>query len=480
MRPSPVRLDLLRSRARIATSVIGIVIVILVHASLPARGEETSELPEAPRADVALLDLESLASKHAEAFLGPDFSGLEERFSAAFLAQVSIGALNGQMLAYQLTNGKVASVSYAGKTGPDGIFGDATHLFEIDLVSGRRAAIQMSFDAAGKVHGWWISNGVPKDRDRILRDLRKLPGTVSACVAVAGEVEPRIDVAADETLAIGSTFKLWVLAELLRQCEEGRLALDSVVRLDRAHYSLPSGRLHAWPPGTPMTLHALAIAMISESDNTATDHLIAALGREAIEARLGTLYPCSAPERNVPFLSTRELFALTTSRNAEWRERFLTSDVAARREILAEMARSMSDGTLTLTTTDPRERVFDRLEWFTSTRSLAEFGSAILSPAILRRESTRAALRGVIGVNPGVPADIDAHRITFLGYKGGSEDGVLNFTQIVEITNGKRFTISMTWNRPEGPASDGDLAPHFIALRGYVIDELISAGDETR
>ena len=41
-----------------------------------------------------------------------------------------------------------------------------------------------------------------------------------------------------------------------------------------------------WPKGAPVTLHTLATLMISISDNTATDQLIAIVGRDAIAEEL--------------------------------------------------------------------------------------------------------------------------------------------------------------------------------------------------
>ena len=71
---------------------------------------------------------------------------------------------------------------------------------------------------------------------------------------------------------------------LREEVEAGRRAWDEVVRLEEAWKSLPSGLLQGWPEGSPLTLHTLAALMISLSDNTATDALIALLGRERLEA----------------------------------------------------------------------------------------------------------------------------------------------------------------------------------------------------
>jgi len=53
----------------------------------------------------------------------------------------------------------------------------------------------------------------------------------------------------------------------------------------------------------------LANRMISISDNTATDHLLLTVGREAVES-IQAAMGHSAPGLNAPFITTRELFVL--------------------------------------------------------------------------------------------------------------------------------------------------------------------------
>ena len=61
--------------------------------------------------------------------------------------------------------------------------------------------------------------------------------------------------------------------------------------------------------GKTFTLREFAEKMISVSDNTATDHLLAFVGRQAVEETVKASGNAAAA-RNVPFLSTRDVFAL--------------------------------------------------------------------------------------------------------------------------------------------------------------------------
>jgi len=112
-----------------------------------------------------------------------------------------------------------------------------------------------------------------------------------------------------EVFPLGSIFKVYVLAELARQVDAGTLGLDDELEVVEKLKSLPSGQLHLKPAGTKVTVRDAARAMIAISDNTATDLLIHRLGRAEIEKRLALRHN-SVPERNTPFLTTREMFLI--------------------------------------------------------------------------------------------------------------------------------------------------------------------------
>ena len=113
----------------------------------------------------------------------------------------------------------------------------------------------------------------------VLGELRALPGRVSFAIARLGDGAPAIStsIEPDQPLAIGSTYKLFILAELSRQVQAGQRRWSDVVAIDRR--SIAGGTVGGLPRGAPITLHTLASLMISISDNTATDILLHHLGR---------------------------------------------------------------------------------------------------------------------------------------------------------------------------------------------------------
>jgi beta-lactamase class A len=88
--------------------------------------------------------------------------------------------------------------------------------------------------------------------------------------------------------ATASTIKLAVLYELLKQAEEGRLALDTPRPLDPAQVVGGSGILqHLSRPALSLRDHAALMLILS--DNTATNVVIDAVGMAAVNTRMQAL-----------------------------------------------------------------------------------------------------------------------------------------------------------------------------------------------
>ena len=92
----------------------------------------------------------------------------------------------------------------------------------------------------------------------------------------------RFAIHGDEPFPTASAFKLFVLAELFRAVEAGECALDERLELSEESKSIGSGVMVLMDGGLRPTLKDLATLMIIISDNTATDMLMARLGKENI------------------------------------------------------------------------------------------------------------------------------------------------------------------------------------------------------
>jgi beta-lactamase class A len=256
--------------------------------------------------------------------------------------------------------------------------------------------------------------------------------------------QPLHAIGGDQRLAIGSVFKLYVLGELARQVESGAANWDEILPLREEWKSLPTGDLRYEPAGTPHTLRYYAEVMISQSDNTATDHLIHRLGRENVETMLATMGH-GDPALDTPLLTTRDLFVLKVGLSDADRQAYLDATTEERRQMLDGPIAAAPLPTLEQVGGFTTPLLIDQLEWFASAEDLC------LAMAFLLERSEAPGLlpvREILGLNPGVPLDRSIWP-TIL-FKGGSEPGVLNLSLLLIRNDERVFVITTGVNNPDG------------------------------
>lgn len=352
---------------------------------------------------------------------------LEELFDASFLNEVPPDRLIGLFEDFHTKYGPVTRAALlAQETETSGIF-------DFTFEKGVRMRTTLTMDPAGKIIGLFFGPPAADHAtfDEILSQMRKLPGTVNFLIARLGEkLEPVVTLNPETPLAIGSTFKLYILGALV----EYEKPWTEVLTLKEDFRSCPSGVLQTWPVGSPLTVHTLAVEMISVSDNTATDHLLHTVGREPVERVLKKMGN-SSPERSMPFLSTLEMFKLKS--DPKLMKRYVEANEKGRRELLEGPVRALA-----------RERVvpysvptsIDTLEWFASAEDLCRLMDWF-------RKKNEATALSILTINPGL--NIPKDRFSYIGYKGGSEPGVLNLTWLLKKADGKWYAASAGWNNPK-------------------------------
>lgn len=242
---------------------------------------------------------------------------------------------------------------------------------------------------------------------------------------------------ADQHLAVGSAFKLYVLLALHQQIAAGKLAWDRELAIRDEHKSLPSGTMQTLDAGTKKSLRQFALKMISISDNTATDHLLHLVGRDRVERAMKAARH-SAAKRNIPFLTTREMFALKLGLDGEARGRYLSMSRKRRRRYLDKELPSVEVSLdKAADWTSPRD--IDTIEWFASPRDLCQVMAALGAAG-----DGSPQLREVLGTNPGVAVDNKVW--TYVGFKGGSEPGVMNLTWLLRHASGGWYVLSLSVN----------------------------------
>lgn len=289
--------------------------------------------------------------------------------------------------------------------------------------------------------GQTIEDSLAKVRDEI----SALPGITAIQIADISGATPRFILghSPDQQLAIGSAFKLYVLAELSRQIRDGTRTWNDVVQLDRK--SLPSGILQNWPNGSALTLQTLATLMISVSDNSATDILIAQLGRENI-GRLVRQSGHAQPERMLPLLTTLEAFALKMPANDDLRERWAGTSEAGQAALLDQEQDRLGLDDVSIANLATRPQHIDSVEWFASPADMTRLLHFL-------QRTNDPVVRNILAINSLIPPG-DALRWKNIGGKGGSEPGVVAFAFLAEARSGKVYAVSGSWNNSREPVDN--------------------------
>jgi beta-lactamase class A len=215
----------------------------------------------------------------------------------------------------------------------------------------------------------------------------------------------------------GSTIKLYVLGAVATAVENGTLSWDQKLTVTDDLKSMPGGTMQDLPSGTEVTVRETAGKMISISDNTATDMLIAAVGREQVEAEF-TPMGMADPSLNIPLRPTRALFQLGWGNDGAQRVAWRDGAPDERRAILAALPGGLVDIPVSAFTIPAWP--FD-IDWFASP---ADLRAALVSLQQMAKTETGAPVRDILAEDPALSEE-SAKWFTYGGFKGGSSIGVL-------------------------------------------------------
>ena len=358
-------------------------------------------------------------------------------FAPAFLTQVPGARVAA--IARDLIDANGPAMGIAG-IAPEGIDQAVIRIAYARSVVTVRIALEP--DGAHRFIGLLVTGTVRRNDSyaAIIDEMKALPGRQSLLVArLQGDrIDPVAALDPDKPMAVGSAFKLFVLAALIEDIDQGKRHWEDVVPLGPP--SLPSGVMQDWPARLPVTLATLATQMISISDNTATDTLMTILGRDRVDAMRAANDHSDAA---LPVLTTQEAFTLKMRDAAKERQRWTDGDLTVRRSVLAALDR----GALQI---DPTQlagtpKFIDSVEWPASMKAIAQVLGRFRgqSPAY-------AQARAILSVTPSAAAD-DRARLAYVGYKGGSESGALALTWLLQTREGAWFVVAGAWNDPVSP-----------------------------
>ncbi|CAN5529996.1 serine hydrolase [soil metagenome] len=374
-------------------------------------------------------------------------SAYDSLFTASFKAQVSDAQLSAGLQQLSAICGPCTEVTITKRT--SNLAASANARMKNGYVIPMTIAIEEA--PPHRISSLFFRNPIREASsiDSLVAELKMLPGKTSLYIEKLGTGKPIIEHNGELMLPIGSTFKLYILGELARRLGNDSTTWATVTTLNPSLKSFPSGRLQDWPDGAPLTLHTLASLMISQSDNTATDHLLSFLGREQVE-RMQLAMGHSRPQLNKPFMSTREMFLLKFTDAGARARRYYALSEEQRRAMLRKELRSISQDDVSFVATPI---CADSVEWFASTHDLTKAMDWIRNAA---NSTAGKPLLGILAINHGI--EIDEKQWVYAGFKGGSETGVINMTYLLKDVKGDWYSVSASWCNPAAPVDETKFA----------------------
>ncbi|MGP3971596.1 serine hydrolase [Streptomyces sp. 6N223] len=333
------------------------------------------------------------------------------------------------------------------------------------LVSGedglRHHAVVLTDESGGLAHlsltplpGAWA------ELDRRLESVAPRVSFLAAELDEAtGACRPVHGLAPDEPRPVGSAFKLYVLGALADAVRAGHAAWEEPLAV-REEWKADAGGspVSELPAGTVLTLREFAEYMIFYSDNSATDHLIRRLGREAVEVQQAR-FGMAAPEADRPFLMARELGQLKTVDYPRHADAYARLSEPARRAYLAGVVAGLP--TPGGSAWDVPRHI-DTVEWFASPADLCRaFGG-------LRAQAGTPGLQPVDGVmsqagTRNLGLDEEAWPVGW--FKGGSEPGVISRTYLAGSGGtGETYVVSVMASDPAEDVSTPEGVAELLAL----------------
>lgn len=274
----------------------------------------------------------------------------------------------------------------------------------------------------------------------------------------------------DKTLGVGSSFKLYILAELADQIAasndrvrtqigEGGQAItwDTLLPIRDSFKAIPHGALLYVPDDTYFTVRYFAEQMIQRSDNTATDHLIFLLGRKNIERRLAESGHHD-PMLNIPLMATREFAILKFLYSDSELSDYLAAATEKKRAILNNEQRGYQQLELYFEQNGDQQKPvrIDSVEWFADRFDMCKL---LLSLNDLAKANKLRPVTEILSLEDQL--DIDREQWPYVGFKGGSELGVLAGNWLLQRNDGRLFVLTFALNNPAEGIDMSKVVPLF-------------------
>jgi Beta-lactamase enzyme family/ORF 12 gene product N-terminal len=374
-------------------------------------------------------------------------------FDSAFLTEVTPAVLNSELesvtgaelLSVQVSELKsvVAIVSAGGAA-------QAQVWLTVDS-RGLISELRISPVTAGATSATWA------DVDAALRSVAPEVRLLVADVT-NGSCQPLHSIDPTTEAPIGAAFKLYVLDALGNATASGTVRWNQPLTVTAQLKSLPAGELQNDPDGTKISVLDTAAAMMSLSDNTATDMLINLVGRSAVENAL-TATGMASPALDRPLLTTREIFVLKLNQWPALAERYISADESSRRALLASTVDRAPLPPVAAAGSWIAPRDINSLEYFASASDICRVYTSL---AALNGRPGLSPIGQVLSLNDDSLA-LDPAQWKTTWFKGGSEPGVLTMAYLATTRNGHSYVVTALAENPSQPIDESTAIPVMLS-----------------
>lgn len=381
---------------------------------------------------------------------GADVAEIEARFHETFLAQVPadtlvtvLETLKGDYVVDEITSD--SGLRRTGIMSNNGV----RFTFSIGVDSATGQIVELLFQVAGPDPD--AGPITAADANAALAAVAPQYGWAVYDIT-GGTCDALYEVNADIPFAIGSEFKLWILAAIVEDVNAGELSWSDTVVVRDNLKSTPDELgvgVYFMSDGTEASIDDLALLMISISDNSAADLLLDHIGRNRAWQAMSDA-GVDEPELNDPFLSTREIFLLKTEpEHADWVSLPISERTAYLDDRLAGVALNLGDLEAALSDV-PWD--IERLEWYASPDDMCHTWLRLEELIDASEPADARAATAALSENPGL--DIDTMRWPEIWYKGGSEPGVFAMTWRLVGGDGHEYVVAVFLNDPDNAFSE--------------------------
>ena len=159
-------------------------------------------------------------------------------------------------------------------------------------------------------------------------------------------------------------------------------------------------------------------------------------------------------------LTTLETFSLKLAPDDQVLA-YADADDAGQVAILNRLDPTLSADLLNPARFGPMPKWINQIEWFASPRDMASVMQSL-------HQRTDPLVMQILSVNPGLSPAV-ASEFGRFAFKGGSEEGVLSLTWLVQNKAGDWYVVSQSWNHAAPHSVDPN---HFAALARQLLDRV--------